>query len=581
MNLAGIWNINSTYNVNNKKISAKLSFEVGEKFSARIMQLNRSTGEILLKLLDGWQFSGQLENFQNILENQLIRLEVEGFEDGKLKLRIVNSGENSNNSSDLISLFIKENDLNFSSEDYDLIDKMVKRDIPLTKDNISNIKSILEFIDKVKQNPAEQDAFIQKYLASKNLSPNSEEGNFVNTTLKNFFGQLKNMTTGDLLTFIENNLELSEDNIKSFNSIFKNQGAIYSEVKTMGQLLPKHIVQESSQFQNLSKSIVNSTADDQMNAVGKNQSVVQLQEASKNVVNSPADEQVNVYGKNQSAVQQGEKDNTGEKVNILKILDHAQKPDSGENAGEKINIKNKSIETLNQGEVNNNAAADSGEKGIGKDSGTILGSFVKDKIMPHISRKDGMLNREDIDQIAGQIKDEINIKTNDMKDIIKGILDQKNNGKNDSSENINYVLNNNINDFKIFNTISNSYYYMDLPINLNQKNYQCKLIIRDERGKGKKIDSTNVKIAASISTENMGVVDAYLSVSNYNMDIDIKCNKKWLGLLDRGREKILESLSDIGYNIDVKFHEKVEDMNISTCREFFQDNEMGIINTRA
>ncbi|PRR86162.1 hypothetical protein CLLU_08120 [Clostridium luticellarii] len=579
--MAGIWNINSTYNVNNKKISAKLSFEVGEKFSARIMQLNRSTGEILLKLLDGWQFSGQLENFQNILENQLIRLEVEGFEDGKLKLRIVNSGENSNNSSDLISLFIKENDLNFSSEDYDLIDKMVKRDIPLTKDNISNIKSILEFIDKVKQNPAEQDAFIQKYLASKNLSPNSEEGNFVNTTLKNFFGQLKNMTTGDLLTFIENNLELSEDNIKSFNSIFKNQGAIYSEVKTMGQLLPKHIVQESSQFQNLSKSIVNSTADDQMNAVGKNQSVVQLQEASKNVVNSPADEQVNVYGKNQSAVQQGEKDNTGEKVNILKILDHAQKPDSGENAGEKINIKNKSIETLNQGEVNNNAAADSGEKGIGKDSGTILGSFVKDKIMPHISRKDGMLNREDIDQIAGQIKDEINIKTNDMKDIIKGILDQKNNGKNDSSENINYVLNNNINDFKIFNTISNSYYYMDLPINLNQKNYQCKLIIRDERGKGKKIDSTNVKIAASISTENMGVVDAYLSVSNYNMDIDIKCNKKWLGLLDRGREKILESLSDIGYNIDVKFHEKVEDMNISTCREFFQDNEMGIINTRA
>jgi hypothetical protein len=581
MNLAGIWNINSTYNVNNKKISAKLSFEVGEKFSARIMQLNRSTGEILLKLLDGWQFSGQLENFQNILENQLIRLEVEGFEDGKLKLRIVNSGENSNNSSDLISLFIKENDLNFSSEDYDLIDKMVKRDIPLTKDNISNIKSILEFIDKVKQNPAEQDAFIQKYLASKNLSPNSEEGNFVNTTLKNFFGQLKNMTTGDLLTFIENNLELSEDNIKSFNSIFKNQGAIYSEVKTMGQLLPKHIVQESSQFQNLSKSIVNSTADDQMNAVGKNQSVVQLQEASKNVVNSPADEQVNVYGKNQSAVQQGEKDNTGEKMNILKILDHAQKPDSGENAGEKINIKNKSIETLNQGEVNNNAAADSGEKGIGKDSGTILGSFVKDKIMPHISRKDGMLNREDIDQIAGQIKDEINIKTNDMKDIIKGILDQKNNGKNDSSENINYVLNNNINDFKIFNTISNSYYYMDLPINLNQKNYQCKLIIRDERGKGKKIDSTNVKIAASISTENMGVVDAYLSVSNYNMDIDIKCNKKWLGLLDRGREKILESLSDIGYNIDVKFHEKVEDMNISTCREFFQDNEMGIINTKA
>ena len=89
--MSGIWNINSTYNVNNKKISAKISFQVGEKFSARVVQLNRSTGEIFLKLLDGWQFSGELENFQNIMENQLIRLEVEGFENGKLKLRIVKS----------------------------------------------------------------------------------------------------------------------------------------------------------------------------------------------------------------------------------------------------------------------------------------------------------------------------------------------------------------------------------------------------------------------------------------------------------------------------------------------------------
>jgi hypothetical protein len=43
----------------------------------------------------------------------------------------------------------------------------------------------------------------------------------------------------------------------------------------------------------------------------------------------------------------------------------------------------------------------------------------------------------------------------------------------------------------------------------------------------------------------------------------------------------VESLSELGYNINVEFNEKKEDINISTCREFFQDSELGVINTRA
>lgn len=99
--------------------------------------------------------------------------------------------------------------------------------------------------------------------------------------------------------------------------------------------------------------------------------------------------------------------------------------------------------------------------------------------------------------------------------------------------------------------------------------------------KGKKIDATNVKIITSISTENMGIVDAYLTVNNINMNIDIKCNKEWVSLMKQGYETILESLSNIGYNIDIEFHEKKEEMTISTCREFFDDNDIGMLNTRA
>ncbi|CAB1253859.1 conserved hypothetical protein [Clostridiaceae bacterium BL-3] len=568
--MSGIWNISSTYNVNNKKISAKLSFQIGEKFSARVMQLNKSTGEILLKLLDGWQFSGELESYQNILENQLIRLEVEGFENGKLKLKIVNSeGEHNNSGNDPISLFIKENDFNLSNEDYDLIYKMVKHEIPLTKDNISNIKSVLEFMNKIKQNPEEQDIFIQKYLISKNLSPDSEEGKFTNTTLKKFFNQLKSINGDDLFTFLENNIELDENNIKSFNSIFKNKGTIYNEVKNLGQLLPKQIVQQD-QSEN-----------------------IQLQDKAKNAEDSLKENNVGIIdkSKNQFAILQGEEDRTGLKTklegekssiglktNALKTAADAeenlgvQNLKSQETSKNEINIKSKTIETTGE----TSGMGDSGK--VHPDN--VLSSFVKDRIMPYVSHRGRAASENNIGQIAVQIKDQIDAKINDMKDIVREILEQKNSGKNDISENINHILNNNINDFKIFNTISNSYYYMDLPINLNQNNYQCRLMIKDERKKGKKIDSTNVKIAASISTENMGVVDTYLTVNGHNMDIDIKCNEKWLDLLSREHEKILESLSDVGYNVDVRFHEKVEEMNISTCGEFFEDKDISILNTR-
>lgn len=68
---------------------------------------------------------------------------------------------------------------------------MVKSEIPLTKENISNIKTTIDFINKIKENPTEEDIFIKNYLLSKNVDPGSQKGNFIKDTLKNFFSELK------------------------------------------------------------------------------------------------------------------------------------------------------------------------------------------------------------------------------------------------------------------------------------------------------------------------------------------------------------------------------------------------------
>ena len=610
MNLPGIWNINSSYNVDNKRISTKLSFEVGERFSARILDLKKSTGEILLKLLDGWQFSAEVENPVDFLPNKLVRLEVQGFENGKLKLKIVNSQDGEQRvGKDSIDSFIRESgDLNLSSDDYQLVKSMLKHEIPLTKSNISNIKTTLDFIDKIKNNSNEENEFIDKYLDSRGISPESTEGKFTTSTLKNFFSQLKQISGDDLLTFLENNMELSEDNIKSFNNVFKKDGTIYNEIKFLGETLSG---QKSTNVQ--TQNQVEGTKDNPKVISQKTQAEVYRSENSDSKA-------ISIPTKDNTASTQNEKDTVSRagtekagvenktvlnsegldvsKLNKIKNSvgeEKTQSPNIEQPSNIKEDSSSKGIEQ--QTSIDKDISPKNIEQKTGTDKGispkNIENSEQKDtsNTVLKFSEKEGskvesphhnnFVKQNGMDDIVSQIKEQINIKTSEMKDIIRTVLDQKGDGKNQLNGNIAQVLNNSMNDFKVFNTVSNSYYYMDVPINLNQQDYQCKLMIKDERKKGKKIDSTNVKIVTSVSTENMGTVDAYLSVKNRNMDVDIKCNKEWLNLFKKTEKRVLESLSDIGYNVYVRFDEKKEEMNISTCRGFFQDSDIGIINTKA
>src|SRR3712207_6213145 len=138
-----------------------------------------------------------------------------------------------------------------------------------------------------------------------------------------------------------------------------------------------------------------------------------------------------------------------------------------------------------------------------------------------------------------------------------------------------------MNDFKVFNTLSDQYYYMDIPINVNKDEYECKLVIKDERKKGKKIDSKNVKIATSVKTVNMGVIDAFISINNKIMNIDLKSNKKWMSILDGKKQGVLNALKSTGYNVYMSVSEREEEFNISTCSKFFQDNGTSAIDIKA
>jgi predicted transcriptional regulator len=550
MDLAGIWNINSTYSVNNKKISTKLSFEVGEKFLARVIELNKESQSVLLKLLDGWKFSADIENPSDISKNKLLKFQVDGFENGKLKLKIVGKNQKSpDNIKDAIASFIKEKSLDLSNSDYEVIKSMVKYEIPLTKENISNIKSLVEFMDKIKTDTREEDSFIQKYLLSRNITPDSSEGENVTKVLKKFFNNLKKIDIKDVLTFIENNIDMNSENIESFNRVFKKSSTIYKKIND----LSKAFKLDTNKLQSSSKSSI----DTFINTKEKNENYVNI--LQKNIDKT--------YKNVDTSEIAPVKDDIGEKQVQKQVKKDTVEPIKNQQDKGKVNIEKdisdrfKSVK--NQEEIPSSIDVNKGLNVPEKNSNLVLKNLINN--------------------IANNIKEQINLKTHEMKDTINKVMqntDDKSSNNTVNSDAIN-ILNNNMNDFRIFNTISNSYYYMDLPFQFNNNNYGFKFIIKDDRKRGKKIDSTNVKIAASISTKNLGIVDAYLTVKDKNMDINIKSEKKFINFLKAYGEKILESLSDLGYNIDIDFDEKIEEMNISTCRDFFQDSEIGTINTRA
>lgn len=238
--MPAIWNINNSYNVNNnQKVASKLAFNVGEKFSGKIIKKGDGN-EVSIKLTDGWEFSAEVDGDLDALEKGFARFQVEGFEDGKLKLKLVRKEVSSTDvgSSELKDIITKEG---LSKKDIPLLEAMLKFDIPLSRENIKMVKGLVQFNDKIQGNPKEIENFIAKYLESKGIDQNSNKGQVITMKLQEFFSAFKSLSNEDVLLFLENNIEFTKENIESYNKLFKEQGKnsnVISEIKNeLGNIL--------------------------------------------------------------------------------------------------------------------------------------------------------------------------------------------------------------------------------------------------------------------------------------------------------------------------------------------------------
>ena len=546
-----ILNINNMYNTNTKKISSKLSFDVDQIFAARVIGEGESPEEVILKLIDGWQFKASIEDLKGNLPNGLLNFKVLGFEEGKLVLKFLEGSlvkEQEKEQNSIEDLLLKEN-IKLSKEDYALLEKMIKHNIPLTKDNILKIVNLSNFMDKLKNNPQEADTFIQNYIKGKGIDLQSAKGQEISNVLKGLFNELQTLTEEDLFILSESNIELTEENVKAFKEVFK-ESSIYNKVNNIDKELNKSNIDN--------KQILNDKN------ISDGDTLVKENLQSKTIENGASNEGENVV-KNELISTFKTLMATGKEENISLVRDLIL--EEKDISGILKNFTKEEQEMLGlKAKPENTEATEQSLTGETTKN-------IKTKLID-ISGSKAQLD-------PSSIKEQINAKTNEIKDIVKNLMDTLKDTNNSSYDKIIGTLKNNINNFKMFNTISNEYYYLDLPLNFKENECDCKIIIKDERGKGKKIDSSNVKIATSIATANMDIVDAYITLKNSNMEINIKTIKQWVNLLDKGKNKLIEDMSSMGYNIFIKVEEKAEIFNISNCREFFNDNNLNAIDIKA
>lgn len=626
--MPGIWNINNGYNINTKKISSKLTFEVGERFTGRVVAKGDGK-DITVKLSDGWQFIAELEGNINLDDLKLVKFQVNGFENGKLKLKLVEDSVDEKSSGDesFQEIIDKEG---LSKDDIDILKQMVKRNLPLTRDNINLIKGLIQFNGKVSSNPKEIDAFIQTYLQSKNISGNSEEGQAVKEMLTKFLNEFKNMSQDDILTFIENNLDFSEESIDSFNKLFKGNSSIEQILKKMNESL-NFIESPNNNFETVVK---NKTIDREIDLM-KNATDTTKAIASKLYnENDPSNRKINVLdvlktlaGSEDSELNIAQKFADNEKNNL-----NTQKVNLPSSLVDKLN--NKEIVELIKETIGNGMTTDNEPK---TQAQSLIESSNKNKLEILLSNIEGrevkltdseykefnkllnnriegkdhyeetgsndkggniqpkelstsskenfadlknedLLLRSNLDSKEA-IKADMKFKIDGVRDIVKNLIahvDLKDAGY----EKIMDLIKNNINDIKVFNSISNEYYYLNIPINVNSQEYPCKLIIKDNRKDGKKIDKTNAKMVVSVKTANLGEVDGYLTLRDNRIDVNLKCESHFASILNNNKSKLADGLSTLGLFVNISVSMKEKPVDLVSCRNFFNDLTISAIDIK-
>ena len=558
-------------------------FKQGDTLKGIVVKQDDESNEVTIKLTNGMEIEAEIQGDVD-LKGGILKFEVTEFKDNTLFLKLsdnkteVIQGEAIKKSTDEIMNFIIKEGL--KKEDYNMLKAMVKYNIPLTRENITTVKSVMEFSGKMNNNPVEIKSFINAYLNSRDIVVNSREGLQIAQKLYEFFKAFSQADLQEVLLFLENNIEFTKENLDSFNKLFNSENTMEKVIDAVNEEIGKAIaiedelLSENTVEQSLKQITLKNgdeyTGKGQGTEVGKTIMATLVKESSKS--QSINDNIVRDIIKNHSITDDDAKE-------IIKLMrNDSNYVMSKETLKENI-LKHTGREVvLNDVEAKSLEAIINKEVIKDKDINFIKSLFnnIESKQISVAKELESNEIRENIFNISKNLAKNVTEKSEGAKEVIRNIISNLKEGNGNSAQILN-IMKSSINDLKLFNKINDQYYCLDVPVNFKENEYPCKLIIKDDRKDGKVIDSTNFKVAVSVKTKKLGTVDAFLNVRNRNIDIQLKCNKNVMNLFVISKNKLKDIVESSGFSTKIEVIERTEELQLLSCREFFNDNNIAVV----
>ena len=585
-------------------------FKQGDTLKGIVVKHDTESNEVTIKLTNGMEIEAEIQGDVE-LKGGILKFEVTEFKDNTLFLKLsdnkadVIQGEASKKITDEIMNFIIKEGL--KKEDYNMLKAMVKYNIPLTRENITTVKSVLEFSGKMNNNPQEIKSFINTYLNSRDIVVNSREGLQIAQKLYEFFKAFSKADLQEVLLFLENNIEFTKENLDSFNKLFNSENTMEKVIDAVNEEIGKAIaIEEELLSENTMEKVIDAVNEE----IGK---VIAIEEEllSENTVEQSLKQITLKNGDEYTG--KGKGTEVGKTIMATLVKESSKSHSINDNIVKDI-IKNHSITDDDAKEI---------IKLMKNDSNYVMSKeTLKENILKHTGRevvlndveaksleaiinkeviKDKDINfikslfnnieskqisvakelesndiRENIFNISKNLAKNVTEKSEGAKEVIRNIISSLKESNGNSTQILN-IMKSNINDLKLFNKINDQYYCLDIPVNFKENEYPCKLIIKDDRKNGKVIDSTNFKVAVSVKTKKLGTVDAFLNVRNRNIDIQLKCNKNVMNLFVISKNKLKDIVESSGFSTKIEVIERTEELQLLSCREFFNDNNIAVV----
>lgn len=558
-------------------------FKQGDTLKGIVVKHDAESNEVTIKLTNGMEIEAEIQGDVE-LKGGILKFEVTEFKDNTLFLKLsdnkadVIQGEASKKITDEIMNFIIKEGL--KKEDYNMLKAMVKYNIPLTRENITTVKSVLEFSGKMNNNPEEIKSFINTYLNSRDIVVNSREGLQIAQKLYEFFKAFSKADLQEVLLFLENNIEFTKENLDSFNKLFNSENTMEKVIDAVNEEIGKviaieeELLSENTVEQSLKQITLKNgdeyTGKGKGTEVGKTIMATLVKESSKS--HSINDNIVKDIIKNHSITD----DDAKEIIKLMKndsnyvMSKETLKENILKHTGREVvlnDVEAKSLEAI----INKEVIKD-------KDINFIKSLFnnIESKQISVAKELESNDIRENIFNISKNLAKNVTEKSEGAKEVIRNIISSLKESNGNSTQILN-IMKSSINDLKLFNKINDQYYCLDIPVNFKENEYPCKLIIKDDRKNGKVIDSTNFKVAVSVKTVKLGTVDALLDVKNRNIDIQLKCDKNVMNLFVISKDKLKDIVESSGFSTKIEVVERTEKLQLLSCREFFNDNNIAVV----